>query len=172
MVPPPSTPPPPMSLRSLRWKGIILGAVADIAGSMGFGLVVGTAFVVVLLSKGTPKDQVANVLTSNPTFAVVGLTIGLCFDTIGGFIAGAFARTARLQNAFATGFISLTSGYFLSQQSHMPAWYHIAATQRVIPAALLGGFLSRILPEKKVATPPPLTPVPIQIPDSNPTDHA
>ena len=88
------------------WLAVLIGGVVDIGGTMLYGMVVGTIYVV---QNATPEMTAQDVesmmenLTQDisnlqTTFGIVSLMFGMAFSVLGGFICAVLAK-ARWQKA-------------------------------------------------------------------------
>ena len=126
-----------------RWKAVALGTVADIGGTIVFA----TAIFAVLLSRsGTDNaEELSKTLTSDPSYLLILLVVGLGFTSLGGYIAGRIAGHTQLKHALVTGVCSLLIGALLGQSNAGPydGIINVLGYGLHFPMVLLGGWIAK-----------------------------
>src|SRR5438874_536960 len=81
--------------KGISLKAVLLGALVDIAGTCVLALGAGMVIGVVLLSQGTPPNQLenrANEFAQEPAVLLGSLGLGMVFTVLGGYVAGRIAK--------------------------------------------------------------------------------
>ena len=127
----------------INTKAILFGLLMDFGSTIAISAVFGFIMGVVLLTKGTPENEIESRLTTSSTALVGGLIIGLGCTGLGGFVTARTAKAAELKHACILGAI-LTLFCLLSVLvfSAPPWWYHTTTLLLTIPVAMLGGYLA------------------------------
>jgi hypothetical protein len=123
-------------LADVKFKAVIVGAVADNAGT----LFVMTLLAAALASAGHSADEVMSRMKSTSGL-LLGLIIGLGCTVLGGYIAGRIAR----QNERTHGALVAVIGMVIAlifRDGGDPAWFDIAGFAGMLPAGMLGGHLA------------------------------
>jgi len=141
-------------------KGILLGFLTDLAGSMTVGLIFGIAVGGVAMAIASSQGgrlqnhmELVHQISTSPFVLLTGGLIGLCCTGLGGYVAGRIGRQAPLLNAALLGVLSEGLTYFLSSRD-APLWFTVFGYAGVFPVALLGGWLASR--RAAAAEPPPL----------------
>jgi len=141
--------------RVISLKGIIIGSLVDVIGSLVVGMVIGAIWSANYVSSSGAHPTSAELqqyLMNSPYFILTSLLTGLALTAIGGYVAAVIARASELFNAGAVGALGLIfvaiSELISRATAPSPNWYLAAALVLTLPAALLGGFLrGKTVPE-------------------------
>ncbi len=127
----------PMSkFYDIKFKAVIVGAVADNAGTFLFMMILASA----LLSTGLSEDQVMNRMKSISGL-LLQLIVGLCCTVLGGYVAGRMAGRAEvLQGALVAALGMIVALIF--REGGTPVWLGIAGFAGMLPAGMGGGYLA------------------------------
>ena len=134
-----------MKLSDIRIRPVLLGVLADIAGST----LVGVALAIVIVAIGGIGHDLSPThleeLRKNVPLKLAGL-IGTSISTgVGGYVAARLGRPHGFIHSLAVGFVCLVLGIALATLNPgvTPLWKVIAGTILTIPAALVGGRCAR-----------------------------
>jgi hypothetical protein len=155
----PYTPPgspvedPPDRRRRSSLGAIVLGFLADIGGTIIFGIVLSIVAGAGLAAGGAAPGEIDAMVNRSAGYQLIGLAGGLACTALGGYVAARFANYSEYANAFAVGLASLVFGevMMLVSPEDYPLWVRLAGDALVIPAALAGGHL-RMLRKRGAAT--------------------
>lgn len=148
------------NLSRISIKGILLGFLTDLAGSMTVGLIFGVVVVggavAIAASRGSHiqnHQELVHLLSTNPYVLLSGGLLGLCCTALGGYLAGRIGHRAPLLNAALLGVLSEGLTFFLGSKD-APLWFTVFGYVSVFPFVLLGGWLA----SRRAAAgePPPL----------------
>jgi hypothetical protein len=132
-------------LSDIKIKAVIIGAIADNAGT----LLIMTFLASALVSRGFTEDEVMNRLKSTNGL-LLGLILGMGCTVGGGYLAGRMAGKAEvLQGALVAVVGMILSIIF--HESGDPLWFDIAGLAAILPAGMAGGYLAfkRRVPSQK-----------------------
>lgn len=99
------------------WKGVLLGLLVDIGGSLVASIVLGIAYAVFLALQELPREQALALLRdadSNPFIHWTGLLLGSMFSVLGGYVCARIIRHQELRWGALTGVISAVIGLALA----------------------------------------------------------
>ena len=96
-------------MKRLSIKGVLTGAVIDIASTIFFGLLFG--FLAILLFHEFGNIRHTEVIRSS-AFNVMLLVIGLACSTLGGFVAAWLAKHDELLNGALSSFLCVALGVY------------------------------------------------------------
>ena len=126
----------------LNWKAVVLGAIADFAGSI-------LAFHVLLLlwayilNPGSAADDAAfKAVEHSPLFLAVSFTVGWYFDYLGGRVAGLIAKRRGLQHGLSAavpGVILAVVDVSSPSELSFPAWFVVVSCAISLACACYGG---------------------------------
>jgi hypothetical protein len=139
---------PPPAPR-LRAGAIVTGAAVDI-GCTFLGIIALMVYHGIRLAEqGVPQEQAAQQFTVLLGGWQIHVHAWFC-TVLGGFITGWIAKERHLQHALWMGVLSTVLGLlsFLpggAQAPIMPAWFTVLSFLAVVPLALIGGFMSKLL---------------------------
>ena len=123
-------------LADVKFKAVIVGAVADNAGT----LLVMTLLAAALVSAGLSEDEVMSRMKSTSGL-LLGLIIGLGFTVLGGYIAGRIAHQHERMHGVLVAVIGMVIA-LIFRDGGDPAWFDIAGFAGMLPAGILGGRLA------------------------------
>jgi hypothetical protein len=123
-------------LADIKFKAVIIGAVADNAGT----LFVMTLLAATLASAGLSEDEVMGRMRSTSGL-LLGLIIGLGCTVLGGYIAGRIARQAERTHGALLAVIGMVIA-LIFRNGGDPAWFDIAGFAGMLPAGMFGGWLA------------------------------
>jgi hypothetical protein len=124
-------------IRSLRFKAILWGMLADTIGT----LTVATALFFALAASGIPEAEITARMHGFSGLMLM-LILGLGFTLIGGYVAGRTAgRFEILHGAIVAG-IGLVLGIFFREPG-LPLWYEAISFAAMIPIGMAGGYIAR-----------------------------
>ena len=123
-------------LADVKFKAVIVGAVADNAGT----LFVMTLLAAALASAGLSEDEVMSRMRSTSGL-LLGLIIGLGCTVLGGYIAGRIARQDERTHGALVAVIGMVIAVIFRDGGD-PAWFDIAGFAGMLPAGMLGGHLA------------------------------
>jgi hypothetical protein len=136
--------------RGVRTSAIAVGVVSDfvatLVGLVGLGITLSVA------ASGSGAAEAAGSFTAalaalleteSVQFSLVGINASAA--AIGGFASGSAAGRAQVRHAFLTGSVILALGLFFAFESpdELSNWDTLLSLAVTIPAALIGGWLSR-----------------------------
>ena len=126
-----------LKLSDIKLKAVIVGAVADNAGTL-FAM----KLLAALLSlTGLSEDEVMGRLKSTSGM-LLGLIIGLGCTVLGGYIAGRIARKAERTHGALVAVIGMVIA-LIFRDSGDPVWFDIVGFAGMLPAGMLGGRLAQ-----------------------------
>lgn len=125
-------------------KGVILGLLVDIGGSVVAGMLIGAAFAVFMAQSGMPAEEIFAAL-SNTRFAsplfVVSTMAGAGFSVLGGYICQRIARRQNYRLALVLAGLSTILGVAMSWSTYSPL-AHALLTLLNVASVLLGTRLA------------------------------
>lgn len=124
-------------------KGVALGVLADIGGSVLASILLLSWFVGDAIAPDLPPEEAERImqrLAQDGAFLILNLLLGLAFTGLGGYVAARVAGRERYLNAGLVGVISLALGVLFGGQA--PLWFEVAGFLLILPAALYGGYLA------------------------------
>lgn len=124
-------------LSDVKFKAIIVGAVADNAGT----LFVMTLLAAALASTGLHEDEVM-VRMRSTSGLLLGLIIGLGCTGLGGYVAGRMAKRDEVLHGALVAVIGLIIA-LIFREGGDPAWFDLAGFVGMLPAGMAGGRLAR-----------------------------
>ncbi len=119
----------------LNIRAIAIGFATDMFLTQLFVL----ALMIVLFDPGSSSECLAQRIDFR-LLDLLGLSWGLLFTGLGGFVTGRLAPTFRYPNALMTGGLSLLTS--LSINGEPNEWTYIAGLLLTIPAAVTGAWMS------------------------------
>ena len=123
-------------------KGVLLGVLADVAGSTVSGIIMIPIFGGNILTEEMSDkelDEAIHAMTQGNEFLLTSLVVGLIFTVIGGYVAARVAKKGIYLNSGMVGVIGVVLGILLAGETAL--WFDVAGFISVIPAALVGGYL-------------------------------
>ena len=119
----------------LNIRAISIGFATDMFLTQLFVL----ALMILLFDPGSSSECLAQKIDFRLLY-LLGLSWGLLFTGLGGFVAGRLARADRYHNAMVTGALSLLTS--LSINGEPTEWLYVLGLLLTIPVALLGAWVS------------------------------
>lgn len=126
-----------LKLSDVKLKAVLVGAVADNAGT----LFVMTLLAAALASMGLSENEVMGRMRSTSGL-LLGLIIGLGCTGLGGYVAGRMAKQAEVLH----GALVAVTGMIIAlifRDGGDPAWFDLAGFLAMIPAGMAGGLLAQ-----------------------------
>ena len=132
----------------LNIKAIIVGVLADIASTFILGMILATILVVKQYGTEFSEEAIDNLLKVDRNLYLF-LFLGLCCTAFGGFLAAKMAGSLEIRHGGWVGVLSLITGVILEMLSNQdqvyPDWYMYISFAGIIPAGVLGGYISVLL---------------------------
>jgi hypothetical protein len=128
----------------MNYRAILRGVVTDVGGSLVVSTLVGIAAVTGMLARGETPEMVARELPQSLALALFVASGGMLMSVCGGYVAAAFAGTAKLQHAILAGLLSTALNGALNWAigASEPIWLMSATLACITPCAVLGGWLA------------------------------
>jgi hypothetical protein len=123
-------------LSDIKFKAVIVGAVADNAGT----LLLMTFLAAALVSTGLSEDEVMSRMKSTSGL-LLGLILGLSCTVMGGFFAGKIAGRAGVLHGALVAFVGVILS-LVFREAGTPLWFDIAGFAGLLPAGMAGGYLA------------------------------
>jgi len=136
---------PKLKLSDINLKAVVVGALADNAGS----IVLITTLIVLLVSSGLSEDEVMSRMKSTSGL-LLGLILGLGCTVLGGYVAGRTAGHAEVQHGALVAVIGIVVA-LIFREGGSPVWFDAAGFAGMIPAGMAGGHLAlqrRAIPDQ------------------------
>jgi hypothetical protein len=132
----------------MNYRAILRGVVTDVGGSFVMSTLVGIAAVTGMLARGETPDMVVRELPQSLALALFVATGGMLMSVCGGYVATAFAETAKLQHALLAGLLStaLNGALNWAVGASEPIWLMSITLACITPCAVLGGWLAMPVP--------------------------
>jgi len=127
----------------IKLKALIVGIIADNAGT----LLLMTILAVALVSTGLSEDEVMSRMKSTSGL-LLGLILGLSCTVLGGFFAGKMAGQAEVLHGALVAIAGMAMA-LIFRESGTPLWFDVAGLVGMLPAGMAGGHLA----QKHRATP-------------------
>jgi hypothetical protein len=124
-------------LSDIRFKAVIIGAVADNAGTLFLMNLLAAA----LVSTGLSEDEVMARMKSTSGL-LLGLIIGLGCTGLGAYIAGKVAKQAELLHGGLVAAVGMCVA-LVFREGGIPAWFDILGFAAMLPAGIAGGYVAR-----------------------------
>ena len=102
-------------------KGVVLGLLADLGGTMLFGIVVSIAYGIALTAAGRSAEEVGSFLAQpegDPLLSAILIGGGVLSSVLGGFVCERIARQGTYKLAVVLSALSLAAGFAMG----MPAY--------------------------------------------------
>jgi hypothetical protein len=127
---------------------VAIGVAVAFAGAIAVGTVATMALSMRAAFSGARPDGVQSAITEGlrgDTLLKVFFTTGTLFTVIGAFVTARIARQRILLHAVLMGGGCIVLGQLIELVSRAatPPWYRAAGVAATVPAAMLGGALSR-----------------------------
>ena len=121
----------------IKFKAVIIGAVADNAGT----LLLMTILAAALVSTGLSENEVMSRMKSTNGL-LLGLILGLGCTVLGGFFAGKIAGRAEVLHGALVAIAGMVMA-LIFRESGTPLWFDIAGLVGMLPAGMAGGHLAQ-----------------------------
>jgi hypothetical protein len=125
-------------LSDIRFRAVIIGAVADNAGTLFLMNLLAAA----LVSTGLSEDEVMSRMQS-ASGLLLGLIIGLGCTVLGGYVAGRMAGKDERMHGALVAMIGMVIA-LIFREGGVPAWFDIAGFAAMLPAGIAGGHLAAV----------------------------
>jgi hypothetical protein len=129
-------------MKYLNVKSIILGCLADIAGTALFSIAFGMMTTIRATLRGVDAEATSRALiewSSTIHGIAFSLFFGLFFTGLGGYVAARVAKNGTLLNSAFVGSMGILFGLIFMGSS--PIMVTIMSLTLSIPIALIGGYL-------------------------------
>jgi|GEM_PF-4509484 hypothetical protein len=126
----------------LNWKALVLGAIADFAGTYLGTWVLVLIWLGVLKLQGTADETALKAALHGPLFLAVSVTVGWYFDFLGGRVAGLIAKRQGMLHGFAAAFPGVILAFMESagvEDPMFPPWFMVVCCAISIVCAGYGG---------------------------------
>lgn len=143
--PPASDPAPRTEPRGSAVKAVLLGALADVGGSVAAGIVLTFTYAFLLGLAGADPEQIAFALANVPVdswFSILGMVVGSGFSVLGGYLCARIARHSEYQLGAIVAAISALSGLVLG--GRVPAGIDLAFSLVTVASVMLGSWIGLI----------------------------
>lgn len=140
--PPRSDVAPQAEPRGSAVKAVLLGALADIGGSIAAGIVLTFAYGLMLGLSGADPEQIGSALAQVPVgswFSILGMVVGSGFSVLGGYLCARIARRSEYKLGAIVAAISGVSGLFLGGRA--PAGIDFALLLATVASVMLGAWI-------------------------------
>jgi hypothetical protein len=121
----------------IKFKAVIIGAIADNAGT----LLLMTLLAAALVSTGLSEDQVMTRMKSTSGL-LLGLILGLSCTVLGGFFAGKIAGQAEVLHGVLVAIAGMIMA-IIFRETGTPLWFDVAGLAGMLPAGIAGGHLAQ-----------------------------
>jgi len=121
----------------IKFKAVIVGAVADNAGT----LLLMTILAAALVSTGLSENEVMSRMKSLNGL-LLGLIIGLSCTVLGSYIAGRMAGKEEVLHGALVAVVGMIIA-LIFREGVIPVWYDIAGFAGMLPAGMAGGYLAQ-----------------------------
>jgi hypothetical protein len=125
------------SFSDIKFRAIIVGAIADNAGT----LLLMTLLAAALVSSGLSQDEVMTRMKSTNGL-LLGLIIGLGCTVMGGYIAGRMAKGSEIFHGALVALAGMIIA-LIFRESGTPLWFEILGLVGMLPAGMAGGYLAQ-----------------------------
>jgi hypothetical protein len=126
----------------LNWKAVVLGAIADFAGTYLATWMLVVLWVSALRLGGVADEAVLKAVGHSPLFLAVSVTVGWYFDYLGGKVAGTIAKRQGLLHGLAAAIPGVILAFVdLAQVDAplFPAWFMVVCCAVSLVCACYGG---------------------------------
>lgn len=126
-----------VKLSDIKLKALIVGIIADNAGT----LLLMTVLAAALMSTGLSEDEVMSRMKSTSGL-LLGLILGLSCTVLGGFFAGKMAGKAEVLHGVLVAIAGMAMA-LIFRESGTPLWFDVAGLVGMLPAGMAGGHLAQ-----------------------------
>ena len=131
------------NIRAVFVGSLLMLAVDFLSSILLFSVFGGEA-----LTAGATQDEitaVGKIIEQNDGYLLAGMLLGTFSTVLGGYIAARMAKHLPLFNAFAVGVVGIAAAVLLGGgSSERPEWFSAFGYISTIPAAIVGGWLTRL----------------------------
>ena len=121
----------------IKFKAVLVGAIADNAGT----LLLMTLLAAALVSTGLSEDEVMTRMKSTSGL-LLGLILGLGCTVLGGFFAGKIAGRAEVLHGVLVAIAGMIMA-LIFRETGTPLWFDVAGLVGMLPAGIAGGRLAQ-----------------------------
>lgn len=121
----------------IKLKALIIGIIADNAGTLFFMTLLAAA----LVSTGLSEDEVMRRMKGTSGL-LLGLIIGLSCTVLGAFFAGKIAKQAEVLHGVLVAVAGMVMA-LIFRESGTPTWFDIVGFAAMLPAGIAGGYLAQ-----------------------------
>lgn len=129
----------------LRIKAIALGVLADIGSTFILGILLMSVILISEYGTDMPDEAIDNFYKTNRNLYLLFL-LGTACTVFGGFIGAKLAGSSEIRHGGWVGAVSLIISVLIEMSSDQsqsyPRLFSILSVAVVIPAGVLGGYLS------------------------------
>ncbi len=126
------------------WKGVVLGVLTDMGGTLLFGALLGVAYGIFMASHGVAPQEITRTMTEQNSALVMGFSyaFGALFSLLGGYVCARIVRRNEMRWALVTGVISAGLGSLLFGSDDGPGM-EVLGDALTLGAVAIGGWLAR-----------------------------
>lgn len=131
-------------IRSIRWRAIIVGVVADVVATMALWSLYASAFLSEKIERYGGLDQIPEQALSEEELFALGL-IGVAGTVFGGYVAGRVALSRETWHGALVAVASLALGLGLElavQGAIRLHWWEVPLLLVTVPAGAFGGYIA------------------------------
>jgi hypothetical protein len=130
--------------RRFNWKAVLLGAGADLGGTIAASIVLFVVFAAMAGPGEGAADSMTSRLQQSWPFLMTSMIVGSAFTVLGGYVAGRVARHSFYKHALGAGVISFVAGILLTGSDEGPysGLLSLLGYTLHFPLVLLGGRLA------------------------------
>ncbi len=124
-------------------KGVILGVLTDIGGSLLAGFLLLFAYGIYLAASGASEEEIQRAATQPDPASAIGIfsfVVGFGFSMLGGYVCARVVRRAEMKWAGVVAAISITIGFGLGLGAY-PLALNVVLAAVGVAAVLAGGHL-------------------------------
>jgi len=137
-------------VRSIRWRAVVVGLVADIVATMALWSLYASAFLAEKIERHGGLDQIPEQALSQEELFALGL-IGIAGTAFGGYVAGRMAVSQESWHGAAVAVASLVLGLgseLALQGAVRLHWWEVPLLLLMVPAGAFGGYMAQWLRQK------------------------
>ena len=121
-------------MKNISIKGIIIAVLVAIT------LDIITGYLAVPIFTGSVSIEAFSALANETSVLIYALTTSLLSTILGGYICAQYGKLAPYRNSAIFGMVGVVISIFLA--TFEPIWFDTIGFITVIPAAMLGGYIS------------------------------
>lgn len=137
----------PKKVKDAPIKGVVIGLIIDIGGTLVFGIIVSVLYGVVLIASGVQPEALhaaMQVFNRPECWQFWVSTISGCvFSVLGGYVCARIAKNAANRAGLALAVISTAFGFLFINVVTMPKWLYLLLVVAGFACVLLGSALGR-----------------------------